>query len=359
MTAAGQPSLAELEKKIDDDLKPRSRELTGWTLTAKIDIEGEKIETKNVVGVLEGAGPHADETVVIGGHYDHLGHGGHDLGVAGVLLERHPQRGRRQRLGNLDGARAGPAAGCPPRPAASPGRLHGVHRRGDAGCFGSQYYVEHPLFPLDETVMMINCDMVGRLNDKSELTMIGTGTTPGIDALVDVLGKSAGLKIKKVAGMTDGFGGSDHESFYPKGIPVLFAFTGLHADYHRPSDDSDRINYAGMARIADYLELIVLDVAGARIGRRSSRSPNGGSPRGGDTARRGTSVSLGIMPDYAYEDKDGLRITGVRDGGPGRQGRPQGRRSHRRCGSQAGRNDLRLHGKHDSAQARATRSTWW
>ncbi len=75
-----------------------------------------------------------------------------------------------------------------------------------------------------------------------------------------MLGKSAGLTIKKVAGMTDGFGGSDHQSFYAKKIPVLFAFTGIHADYHRPSDDSDRINYSGMARIADYLELIALDV---------------------------------------------------------------------------------------------------
>ena len=90
--------------------------------------------------------------------------------------------------------------------------------------------------------------------------MIGTGTSPGLDALVDVLGKSAGLTIKKVAGMTDGFGGSDHQSFYPKGIPVLFAFTGVHSDYHRPSDDSDRINYAGMGRIADYLELLLLDI---------------------------------------------------------------------------------------------------
>ena len=75
-----------------------------------------------------------------------------------------------------------------------------------------------------------------------------------------MLGKSAGLNIKKVAGMTDGFGGSDHQSFYARQVPVLFAFTGIHTDYHRPSDDSDRINYAGMGRIADYLELIALDV---------------------------------------------------------------------------------------------------
>jgi C-terminal processing protease CtpA/Prc len=159
--------------------------------------------------------------------------------------------------------------------------------------------------------------MVGRLNGKSELTMIGTGTSPGIDALVDALGKSAGLTIKKVSGMTDGFGGSDHQSFYAKNIPVLFAFTGIHSDYHRPSDDSDRINYTGMARIADYLELIVLDLvrrperpAFTRI---AAPARNG---RQSQSASTGMTVTLGVMPDYADEAKAGLKITGVRDGGP-------------------------------------------
>jgi hypothetical protein len=188
----------------------------------------------------------------------------------------------------------------------------------ERGLLGSRYYVEHPLYPLDETVMMINCDMVGRLNAKSELTMVGTGSTRGIEPIVEALGQSAGLKIKKVAGLADGFGGSDHESFYAKGVPVLFAFTGLHSDYHRPSDDSDRINFTGMGRIADYLELITLDLVRrparpAFVKLTEQRNPHAA---GGDTARRGTSVSLGIMPDYGYEQKDGLKITGVRDGGP-------------------------------------------
>ena len=148
--------------------------------------------------------------------------------------------------------------------------------------------------------------------------MIGTGTTPGIDALVDVLGKSAGLKIKKVAGMTDGFGGSDHESFYPKGIPVLFAFTGLHRDYHRPSDDSNRINYAGMARIADYLELILLDVV-----RRPERpaylkmARSAPPAHSGDSAPKATGVYFGSVPDYSDEGSgDGARLSGVTEGGP-------------------------------------------
>jgi hypothetical protein len=187
----------------------------------------------------------------------------------------------------------------------------------ERGLLGSRYYVDHPLYPLSSTVMMINFDMVGRLNGKNELTMIGTGTSPGMDALVDTLGKTSGMVIKKVSGLSDGFGGSDHESFYQKNIPVLFAFTGLHPDYHRPSDDSDRINYAGMAHIADYLELILLDLA-----RRPDRpvfarlAPPRRTGNQAQSASAGMSVSLGVMPDYADESKNGLKITGVREGGP-------------------------------------------
>src|SRR5262249_38469436 len=162
----------------------------------------------------------------------------------------------------------------------------------ERGLLGSQYYARNPLFPLSSTVMMFNCDMVGRLNDKDELTMIGTGTSPGLEDLVKVLGKSSGLKIKTVSGMTDGFGGSDHQSFYPKGIPVLFAFTGVHRDYHRPSDDAGLINYAGMARIADYLELLVLDIVRRPERPAFTRLAERRGARMADPARMGSSVYL-------------------------------------------------------------------
>ena len=134
---------------------------------------------------------------------------------------------------------------------------------------------------------MANFDMVGRLNDKSELTVYGTGTTPGLDTLVEALGKSSGFTVKKIA---EGHGPSDQQSFYLKNIPVLFAFTGTHRDYHRPSDDTERINFAGMARIADFAELLLLDVARrprrpefVKVERRSrpGRRPRNGRPRPG------------------------------------------------------------------------------
>jgi hypothetical protein len=320
LAGTGEPSLLELEKQIDKDLKPCSRELKGWSLTEAFTIERHGLDTENVVGVLEGAGPHADETVVIGGHYDHLGHGGFTSGSLAIFSSDIHNGADDNASGTamvLEIARRLGARRDPPARRVVFIAFSGEER----GLLGSQYYVAHPLFPLSSTVMMINCDMVGRLNAKNELTMIGTGTTPGIDTLVDVLGKSAGLTIKKVAGMTDGFGGSDHQSFYAKKVPVLFAFTGIHSDYHRPSDDSDRINYLGMARIADYLELIVLDVV-RRPERTSYVKVNEGTrmPRAsGGPATGRPMASLGIMPDYGHEAKDGLSLSGVREGGPAAQ----------------------------------------
>ncbi|MFO0908539.1 MAG: M28 family peptidase [Isosphaeraceae bacterium] len=256
LAAAGEPSLKDLESRIDADLKPQSRELKGWTAAATADIERTSIETRNVVGVLEGAGPLADETLVIGAHYDHLGHGGMMSGSlamfsrdihngaddnasgTSMLLEMARRLNRRQ------------------DPLPRPGRLHafsGEERR----TAGVAALCRAPALSAQNTVAMISFDMVGRLNDKSELTVYGTGTSPGFDTLVDTLGKSQGLTIKKIA---EGFGPSDQQSFYVKDIPVLFAFTGTHSDYHRPSDDTERINFAGMSRIADLGELLALDL---------------------------------------------------------------------------------------------------
>jgi hypothetical protein len=316
LAAAGEPSLADLEKEIDLDLKPRSRLLKGVELYARYTIERPSIETKNVVGVLEGAGPSADETVIIGGHYDHLGRGGLLSGSLAFLSSDIHNGADDNASGTamvMELARR--LAG---RRDALPRRLVFMAFSGEErGLIGSQYYVNHPLYPLSSTVMMFNFDMVGRLNPRSELTMIGTGSTPGADALVDVLGKSAGLTIKTITGLTDGFGGSDHQSFYAKNIPVLFAFTGIHPDYHRPSDDSDRINFGGMARIADYFELIILDIA-----RRPERpaftrlAPPSRSARTAQSASSGMGVTLGVMPDYSDQSKDGMRLSGVREGGP-------------------------------------------
>ena len=161
----------------------------GLTLDASYTIERERIEVKNVIGVLEGAGPLADETIVVGAHYDHLGRGG--IGLAGVRRPRHPQRGRRQRLGHRDGAGTGPPAGraaptpCPAASSSWPSRAR------SAGLLGSKHYVEHPLYPLDQTVAMVNFDMVGRLNDE-RADHLRRRQHAGMSELVERLGASPG-----------------------------------------------------------------------------------------------------------------------------------------------------------------------
>ncbi len=319
LAAASQPPLEKLEQQIDADLKPHSRELGGWTVNGQIAIERDELKTKNVVGVLEGAGPQADETVIIGGHYDHLGRGGLMSGSL-AFFSRDIHNGADDNASGtamvLELARRLGARRDPP-----PRRIVFMAFSGEErGLLGSQYYAEHPLFPMSSTVMMFNCDMVGRLNGTNELTMIGTGTSPGLEDLVNVLGKSSGLKVKTIAGLTDGFGGSDHQSFYPRGIPVLFAFTGVHRDYHRPSDDSQLINYAGMARIADYLELLVLDLVRRPERPAFTRLAERRGPRAADPARMGSSVYLGTIPDYAATSEAGMKIQGVSEGSPAEKG---------------------------------------
>jgi hypothetical protein len=127
----------------------------------------------------------------------------------------------------------------------------------ERGLVGSRYYVEHPLYALETTAAMINLDMVGRLRD-NELTVYGTGSAEGLDALVEQVNESAGFSLYKIP---SGYGPSDHMSFYKAGIPVLFYFTGLHNDYHRPSDDFDKIDFGGMTRITDTVGDVTLQLA--------------------------------------------------------------------------------------------------
>jgi membrane-associated protease RseP (regulator of RpoE activity) len=138
--------------------------------------------------------------------------------------------------------------------------------------------------------------------------------------LVEALGKSSGFTVKKIA---EGHGPSDQESFYLKNIPVVFAFTGNHRDYHRPSDDIERINFEGMSRIADFSELLLLDLA--RRPRRPDfvkverRNGQGQSHAAGDPGRLSVSAYLGTIPSYD-EDTKGVKLEGVREGSPAENG---------------------------------------
>jgi len=180
----------------------------------------------------------------------------------------------------------------------------------ELGLLGSSYFVNNTPLPVSGMSTMINMDMIGRLNDKQELIVYGTGTAKEWKALLDSL-NSYNLTL---AFHEDGYGPSDHSSFYAKGIPVLFFFTGTHQDYHRPSDDADKINNRGEAKILNY----IYDIA-YKINTAEEKPEYVNVPRKETGTTGGWKVYVGTIPDYAA-NVEGFKISGVNEGSPAQKG---------------------------------------
>jgi hypothetical protein len=298
--------LATLEAEIDADLTPHSMELAGWHATGETNVIERKATIKNVVGVLDGEGPHADETIVLGAHYDHLGFGGAgSLAPWTTAIHNGADDNASGTATMLEVARRLAGSAQKPRH-----RLVFIAFTGEErGLLGSAHYTRQPRFPLEKTIAMFNLDMVGRLTD-DKLAVYGTGTATEFDPLVERLCHEQGFKLTKHEG---GYGPSDHSSFYAKKIPVLHLFTGNHTDYHRPSDDADKLNIAGMRRVADFLVDLIqaVDRTDARptyVEIRRVESIAG--PADGDRP------SFGSMPAYPNPVKDGVMLEAVLEGTP-------------------------------------------
>lgn len=294
--------LAELETTIDVGPTPRSQSLTGWSVACASDIVFQKATVKNVAGVLEGDGPLADETIIVGAHYDHLGQGGAGS-LAPWTKEVH---------NGADDNASGTAAllevarQLTTRDAKPARRIVFLAFAGEErGLLGSRHYVEHPAIPLERTVAMVNMDMVGRLQNNS-LVVHGTGTADLFDGLIDELNKEYAFDIKKEPG---GSGPSDHQTFYSEKIPVFHFFTGTHGDYHRPSDDADKLNISGMARVSE----MVADVV-ERLAALESR-PNYVEVRRQRRNRGGQRPYLGSVPDINRQ-VEGYALLDVAKDGP-------------------------------------------
>jgi Zn-dependent M28 family amino/carboxypeptidase len=344
-------NLTALKKDTTAKVKVNFPDLSP-TVTFKTNLVKKQSDAYNVVGVLEGGDPVLkNEAIVIGAHYDHLGRGGQSS-LAANSTEIH--RG-------ADDNASGTAA------------LLEIARRfakeknnkrtivfiafggEEEGLLGSKHYVNNPVFPLDKTVAMLNMDMIGRLTE-NKLTVGGIGTATEWKGLVERLNPAANIRsaldaeaIKKVdvkddsgtltlSGAVDktdktnartanttnnnsvpsfnlqlseeGFGPSDHSSFYGKQIPVLFFFTGTHPDYHKPADTADKINYAGLANITNYVARIAraIDQNAAPPAYKVAQSS-------GQGARAQFNVTIGVVPGYG-DANDGMLLDGVRDGSP-------------------------------------------
>lgn len=284
---------SESEKYLSDETDMLEIKLkTGFT---KLERTG-----RNVLGYLDNGATH---TVIIGAHFDHLGYGEDDNSM---IRTANPG------LHNgADDNASGTAALIELARLLKKDKnkqfnfLFIAFSAEELGLFGSKYFTEHATIPLNTVNYMVNLDMVGRLNDSSKaLTIGGYGTSPSWPATFSSLSDTRYFNIKYDS---SGTGPSDHSSFYRKDIPVLFFFTGLHTDYHKPSDDADKINYIGQLKIVQLIQSVIKSTTSQpKLAFTKTREQQMG------TSARFT-VSLGIMPDYAFSG-NGVRADGISEG---------------------------------------------
>lgn len=294
----------------------------------KVDLVKKQVEATNVIGILEGTDPQLkNEAIIIGAHYDHLGHGGpSSLAMNSTEIHHGADDNASGTAAVMELARQFAKAKNNKRTL-----IFMCFSGEEEGLLGSKAYTNDPVFPLDKTIAMINMDMVGRLRDK-KLTIGGMGTASEWKALIEqknineaalIPGTNAtngATNIKtNVPSLNkfdlildeDGFGPSDHSSFYGRQTPVLFFFTGSHEDYHKPSDTADKINYEGESQIIYFISDVIRSID-QNPDRPTYKTAQSSGMAGGRTV---LSVSLGTMPDYT-PSTDGMRLDGVRDGSP-------------------------------------------
>lgn len=275
-----------------------------FQITANLSISQKIRNARNVVGYLDNNAP---LTIVIGAHFDHLGYGEDgnsmirtgDLGIHNGADDNASGTSSMIELAFL----------LKNSKAKQYNYLFIAFSAEELGLNGSKYFVENPTVSLNNVNYMINMDMVGRMNDSTKtITVGGFGTSPSWKPMMDaVKKKDFSIKVD-----SSGTGPSDHTSFYRKDIPVLFFFTGLHSDYHKPSDDADKINYVGMLKIIRFIQqMIEADKQDKKLVFTKTREQQT------STSAR-FSVSMGIMPDYSYSGS-GVRVDGVSDNRPAKK----------------------------------------
>lgn len=254
------------------------------------------ITGRNVIGYIDNQ---AENTIIIGAHFDHLGYGGEGSLFRDSIKAVH---------NGADDNASGTAvmidlARKLKDKNKSNNYLFMAFSGEEMGLLGSNYFVKNPTINTKAVSYMINMDMVGRLKQDSTLAVYGTGTSPMFKQVL----KAHNDKFKLIENES-GVGPSDHTSFYLADIPVLHFFTGQHEDYHKPGDDSEKLNYAGMEKISSYIFDIISDLDdNGKLAFRKTKNESESTPR--------FKVGLGVIPDYLFDGK-GMRIDGVSEGKP-------------------------------------------
>jgi hypothetical protein len=301
-------SLAQAIQEIDRDTKPHSFAFgPGVSATLKVDLKQEMRHTRNVVGFVPGS---TAEYVIIGAHYDHLGLGEQNSMAPSLVGTIHPgaDDNASGTAGVIELSRHFAALSPEPR-----GFLFLCFAGEEEGLLGSAWYVAHPLKPLADAVAMINMDMIGRVRD-NKVYVGGEGTGSTFKPLIAAATEHEGF----IADQSEigGYGASDHTSFTNKQIPALFFFSGLHGDYHKPSDTADKINAKDATRLLDEIAEVVDSLATAPVRPQfvHVQAPaHSGDPSSGGGS--GYGPDFGSIPDFGGP-ANGVRFSGVRDDSP-------------------------------------------
>lgn len=302
-------NLLDVQKQIDQEIVPQSFPLPAQA-RVKMDVVRVRKEVRNVVALLPGRDRSvSDETVILGAHYDHLGLGGRSSMSPSSVGEIH--NGADDNASGTAGLIELAAALARDKPEPRRSYLFIAFAAEELGLNGSQHWTRNPTRSIEKSVAMLNMDMIGRLSG-NQIVMAGIGTSPVFPDLVKSAASQVGIEVKTTQ---SGYGTSDHTSFYISNIPVLFFFSGLHSDYHRPSDDTDKVNAVGAAKILDMVYRIATE-----LNRRETRPQftkvqepmtTGAVPAGGS----GYGAFFGSIPDMTGEVQ-GVRFSDVRPNSP-------------------------------------------
>jgi Peptidase family M28/PDZ domain/PA domain len=297
--------LVELQNQIDSTLAPKSylleSNIKASISTEVIEVQGKSV---NVGAYLDAANDKfKDEYMVLGAHFDHLGWGGQNSLYMG---EPAIHNGADDNASGTSGLLELAEKFASIKNQLDRKIVFIAFSGEELGLLGSSYVVNNFPLPIENDITMINMDMIGRLNDKNDLIVYGTGTSSKWKNILDDKNEyDLNLTFND-----EGFGPSDHSSFYGKKVPVLFFFTGTHSDYHKPSDDTEKINAAGEEKVLKYVYDVALTIVN------SDTRPDYISVERKDTGKMtGTKVYVGTVPDFAGE-VDGYKLGGVTDGSP-------------------------------------------
>ncbi len=297
-------NLEEVYKNIIENKKPESFSLTNSSAEVSTGIKEVEKTSWNVGGYLQGNDPELkNDFIVVGAHFDHLGMGGPNSLYRGTEPQIH--NGADDNASGTTGVLELAEKFASMKDQLKRTMVFVTFSGEELGLLGSAYFVNHSPVPNEDVDVMVNMDMIGRLKDSS-LIVYGTGTSSNFQQILSETNSDS----LKLTFNDEGYGPSDQSSFYGKKIPVLFFFTGTHEDYHKPTDDADKINFAGEEKVLKYVYRVIEDIDNNKT------KPDYLLVEKKDEGKMpGRKVYVGTIPDFAGE-ADGYKISGVSDGSP-------------------------------------------